>query len=60
MVDWKGRMLNIPRTKNEEPIPVPLNDDAVAAVRVAHDRGDERGRVFQPEKKGEPRKNSRY
>jgi len=22
MVDWKGRMLNIPRTKNEEPIHV--------------------------------------
>jgi hypothetical protein len=28
MVDWKGRMLNILRTKNEEPIHVPFNDAA--------------------------------
>jgi integrase len=34
MVDWKGRMLNIPRTKNEEPVYVPLNDAAMAALRV--------------------------
>ena len=38
MVDFKGRMLNIPRTKNEEPIRVPLNDFAVAALRVVLDR----------------------
>jgi integrase len=37
MVDFSGRMLNIPRTKNEEPIHVPLNDAAVAALRVVHD-----------------------
>jgi len=35
MVDFRGRMLNVPRTKNEEPINVPLNDAAVAALRVA-------------------------
>ena len=50
MVDCKGRMLNIPRTKNEERIHVPLNDAAVAALRVVHNRGDPRGRVFQSEK----------
>ena len=50
MVDWKGRMLNIPRTKNEEPIHIPLNDAAVAALRAVHDRGDGRGRVFQSAK----------
>jgi integrase len=33
MVDFNGRMLNIPRTENEEPIHVPLNDAAVAALR---------------------------
>lgn len=47
MVDFRGRMLNIPRTKNEEPIHVPLNDAEVATLRVVHDRGDGRGRVFQ-------------
>jgi integrase len=60
MVDWKGRMLNIPRTKNEEPIHVPLNDAAVAALRVVHGRGDGRGRVFQSSKTGEPLENGRH
>ena len=59
MVDWKGRMLNIPRTKNEEPIHVPLNDAAVAALRAVHDRSDGRGRVFQSAKTGEPLENAR-
>src|SRR5256885_11138773 len=40
---------NVPRTKNEEPINVPLNDAAVAALRVAHSRGEGRGRVFRSE-----------
>jgi len=60
MVDFRGRMLNIPRTKNEEPIHVPLNDAAVAALRVVHDRGDGKGRVFQSEKTGEPLRNGRH
>ena len=60
MVDFKGRMLNIPRTKNEEPIHVPLNDAATAALRVVHDRGDGRGRVFQSAKTGEPLENGRH
>lgn len=43
MIDWKGRMLNILRTKNDEPVHVPLNDAAVAAFRVVHARGDGKG-----------------
>ena len=60
MVDWKGRMLNIPRTKNEEPIHVPLNDAALTALRVVHGLGDGRGRVFQSAKTGEPLENGRH
>jgi integrase len=60
MVDFKGRMLNIPRTKNEEPLHVPLNDNAIAALRVLEDRGDGRGRVFQSAKTGEPLENGRH
>jgi integrase len=60
MVDWKGRMLNIPRTKNEEPIHVPLNNAAVAALRVVHDRVDGRGRVFQSAETGESLENVRH
>lgn len=60
MVDWDGRMLNIPRTKNEEPIHVPLNDAAIAALRIVHERGDGIGRVFQSAKTGEPLENGRH
>jgi len=60
MIDWKSRMLNIPRTKNEEPIHVPLNDAAVAALSVVHDRGRGRGLVFQSAKTGEPLENGRH
>jgi integrase len=60
MVDFKGRMLNIPRTKNEEPLHVPLNDNAIGALRESEDRGDGRGRVFQSAKTGEPLENGRH
>jgi integrase len=60
MVDFRGRMFNVPRTKNEEPIHVPLNDAAVAALRVVHSRGEGKGRVFQSAKTGEPLKNGRH
>jgi integrase len=45
---------------DEEPVHVPLNDAAVAALRVVHARGDGRGRVFQSEKTGEPLENGRH
>jgi len=60
MVDFRSRMLNIPRAKNEEPIHVPLNDTAVGALMVVHGRGDGRGRVYQSAKTGEPLRNGRH
>lgn len=60
MVDWKGRMLSIPRTKNEEPIHVPLNDAAMAALKIVRGRGRANGRVFQSAKTGEPLENGRH
>jgi integrase len=60
MVDWKGRMLNIPRSKNEEPIHVPLNDAVVAALNDVHNRVDGRGRVSQSTRTGEPLENGRH
>ncbi len=60
MVDFKGRMLNILRTKNEEPLHVPLNDVAIAALKLVHGRGSGRGRVFQSAKTGEPLENGRH
>jgi integrase len=60
MVDFRGRMLNVPRTKNEEPIHVPINDAAVAALRVVRNRGEASGRVFQSAKTGAPLENGRH
>jgi len=60
MVDFKGRMLNIPLTKNEEPIHVPLNDVAIAALKLVHGRRGRSGRVFQSAKTGEPLENGRH
>jgi integrase len=60
IIDWKGRMLNIPRTKNEEPAHVPLNEAALAALAVVHRRGAKRGRVFQSAKTGEALRNGRH
>lgn len=60
MVDWQARMLHIPRTKNEEPLHLPLNDAALAALRVAYFRGDGQGRVFRSERTGEPLEHPRH
>jgi integrase len=60
MVDWKSRELHIPRTKNEEPLHVPLNDAALAALKILFARGEGRGRVFKSAKTGEPLENGRH
>lgn len=60
MVDLPGRMLHIPRTKNEEPLHIPLNEAAMAALRVARSRSDENGRVFRSERTGEALEHPRH
>ena len=57
MIDWKSRELHIPRTKNEEPLHVPLNDAAVSALKAVLKKGDGKGRVFTSSKTGEPLEN---
>jgi integrase len=60
MVDWEARTLHIPCTKNEEAIHVPLNDAAVAALKVVFERVTGKGRVFQTIRTGDPLENSRH
>jgi Site-specific recombinase XerD len=60
MVDWKSRELHIPRTKNEEPLHVPLNDAAISALKTVLESGDGKGRVFTSVKTGEPLANGRH
>jgi site-specific recombinase XerD len=60
MVDFKSRMLNISRTKNEDAAHVPLNDAALAALKTAFERGTGRGRVFRSPRTGEPLQNAKH
>jgi len=60
MIDWQARMLHIPRTKNEELLHIPLNDTALAALRVVRSRGVGNGRVFLFERTGLPLKHHRH
>ena len=60
MVDWKSRELHIPRTKNEEPLHVPLNNAAISALKAVFESGDGKGRVFTSAKTGEPLENGRH
>jgi len=49
MVDWEFRMLHLPRTKNEEALHVPLNEEAFQALRDLRARSDGTGPVFLSE-----------
>jgi integrase len=60
MVDWQSRMLHIPRTKNEEPLHIPLNDTALAALILVRARGVDNGRVFLSERTGLPLEHPRH
>ena len=54
MVDWNGRMIHIPRRKSEEPLHVPLNDVALAELKIACTRSDGTGHVLRSERTGGP------
>jgi integrase len=54
MVDWDARVLHIPRTKNEEPIHLPLNDAALAILRKLKGASKQKERVFISEETRKP------
>jgi integrase len=54
MVDWANRMLHIPRTKNDEPLHVALNQTALDALLRVRRRGITSGKVFVAKKTGKP------
>jgi integrase len=54
MVDLEAHVIRIPRTKNEEPIHLPLNDWALTVLRKLKARSNPTGRVFISEETGKP------
>jgi integrase len=46
-IDLAARVATVPRTKNGEPVHIPLNADAMKALMVFHARGDGTGRVVR-------------
>jgi integrase len=47
MIDWTRNVLDIPRTKNDEPVHIPLNGDALAAVRSLPPLEERKGPIFR-------------
>ncbi len=47
MIDWDRRTLGIPRTKNDDPVYVPLNDDVISAIRGLPSWAERTGPVFR-------------
>jgi site-specific recombinase XerD len=60
MIDWNGRMLNLPTSKNGEALHIPMNAAALAALKVVYQQSDRAGCVFASSKTGEALQNSRH
>jgi integrase len=52
-IDLNGRLATVRRTKNGDPVHVPLNADAIRALMIFRSRGDGTGRVVR-NARGEP------
>ena len=47
MIDWTRNVLDVPRTKNEEPVHVPLNRDLLAAIRSLSSWQERKGPILR-------------
>lgn len=50
MIDWTRNVLDVPRTKNDEPVHVPLNSDALAAIRSLPSWLERKGPIFRSQR----------
>ena len=53
MMDWKRNVLDIPRTKNDDPVHTPLNSDAIAAIRSLPSWQERKGPIFRNQRHAE-------
>lgn len=55
MIDWQRKVLDVPRTKNDEPVHIPLNETVLAAIRSLPSWRERTGYLFRnqhhPEKR---------
>lgn len=47
MIDWTRNVLDLSRTKNDEPVHVPLNSEALAAIRSLPSWQERKGPIFR-------------
>ena len=47
MIDWTRNVLDVPRTKNDEPVHIPLNSDVLAAIRSLPSWQERKGPIFR-------------
>jgi integrase len=47
MIDWTRNVLDIPRTKNDEAVHIPLNSDVIAAIRSLPSWEERKGPIFR-------------
>lgn len=47
MIDWTRNVLDVPRTKNDEAVHVPLNSDVLAALRSLPSWQERKGPIFR-------------
>jgi integrase len=47
MIDWTRNVLDIPHTKNDEPVHVPLNSDVLTALRSLQSWQERKGPIFR-------------
>jgi integrase len=53
MIDWTRNVLDVPRTKNDEPVHVPLSNDVLAAIRSLPSWQERRGSIFRSQRNPE-------
>jgi integrase len=47
MIDWTRNVIDIPRTKNDDPVHIPLNSDALSAIRSLPSWQERKGPIFR-------------
>jgi len=53
MIDWTRNVLDVPRTKNDEPVHVPLNRDVLVAIRSLPSWQGRKGPIFRNQRRPE-------